>query len=94
MGLAKTKRVYHKDIIHPISGVFKPATMTLLLGQPGSGKSSLMKMLSGRFHEEKNITVGGNVLYNGTKREEVKKQIPQFVSYVNQRDYHFPMMTV
>ncbi|KAG9410905.1 hypothetical protein AC1031_018933 [Aphanomyces cochlioides] len=81
MGLAKTKRVYHKDILHPVSGVFKPATMTLLLGQPGSGKSSLMKMLAGRFHEEKNITVGGSVTYNGTKREEVKKQIPQFVSY-------------
>ncbi|CAK4239035.1 unnamed protein product, partial [Aphanomyces euteiches] len=94
MGLAKTKRVYHKDILHPVSGVLKPATMTLLLGQPGSGKSSFMKMLAGRFHEEKNITVGGNVLYNGTKRDEVKKQIPQFVSYVNQRDYHFPMMTV
>ncbi|CAK4472631.1 unnamed protein product, partial [Aphanomyces euteiches] len=94
MGLAKTKRVFHKDILHPFSGVLKPGTMTLLLGQPGSGKSSFMKMLAGRFHEEKNITVGGNVLFNGTKREEVKKQIPQFVSYVNQRDYHFPMMTV
>ncbi|CAK4753969.1 unnamed protein product, partial [Aphanomyces euteiches] len=36
MGLAKSKRVFHKDILHPVSGVFKPATMTLLLGQPSS----------------------------------------------------------
>ncbi|KAF0708650.1 hypothetical protein As57867_006260, partial [Aphanomyces stellatus] len=37
MGLAKSKRVLHKDILHPVTGVFKPATMTLLLGQPSSG---------------------------------------------------------
>ncbi|KAH9153281.1 hypothetical protein LEN26_003577, partial [Aphanomyces euteiches] len=76
MGLAKTKRVYHKDILHPVSGVLKPATMTLLLGQPGS-----------EHHGRKKCPVQRH-------EEEVKNQIPQFVSYVNQRDYHFPMMTV
>ncbi|KAH9124936.1 hypothetical protein AeMF1_004385 [Aphanomyces euteiches] len=94
MGLAKSKRVFHKDILHPVSGVFKPATMTLLLGQPSSGKSSLMKMLAGRFPMEKNITVGGSLTYNGASKEEVKKQIPQFVSYMSQRDHHFPQLTV
>ncbi|KAG9410913.1 hypothetical protein AC1031_018940 [Aphanomyces cochlioides] len=94
MGLAKSKRVFHKDILHPVSGVFKPATMTLLLGQPSSGKSSLMKMLAGRFPMEKNITVGGSLTYNGACKEEVKKQIPQFVSYMSQRDHHFPQLTV
>ncbi|CAK4725597.1 unnamed protein product, partial [Aphanomyces euteiches] len=68
--------------------------MTLLLGQPSSGKSSLMKMLAGRFPMEKNITVGGSLTYNGASKEEVKKQIPQFVSYMSQRDHHFPQLTV
>ncbi|RLN02866.1 hypothetical protein BBJ28_00019234, partial [Nothophytophthora sp. Chile5] len=41
--------VVKKQILHKMSGVFKPGTMTLVLGQPGSGKSSLLKLLSGRF---------------------------------------------
>ncbi|CAK4229534.1 unnamed protein product, partial [Aphanomyces euteiches] len=94
MGLAKSKRVMHKDILHTVSGVFKPATMTLLLGQPGSGKSSLMKMLAGRFPVDKTITLSGEVFYNGAPREEVKKQLPQLVSYMSQRDHHYPQLTV
>ncbi|KDO30310.1 hypothetical protein SPRG_19849 [Saprolegnia parasitica CBS 223.65] len=57
MGLFSSKRVIRKDVLHPMSGVFKPSTTTLLLGQPGSGKSSLMKILSGRFPMHKNITL-------------------------------------
>ncbi|KAG9410912.1 hypothetical protein AC1031_018939 [Aphanomyces cochlioides] len=94
MSLAQSKNVFHKDILHPVSGVFKPATMTLLLGQPGSGKSSLMKMLAGRFPADRNVTVNGSVTYNGVKSSEVKKKIPQLVSYISQRDYHFPQLTV
>ncbi|KAF0698135.1 Aste57867_11231 [Aphanomyces stellatus] len=93
MSLSKNKRIVHKDIVHPVSGVFKPATMTLLLGQPSSGKSSLMQMLAGRFGLEKNIQLGGTIAYNGTRREDVAHVVPQFVSYINQRDYHFPTLT-
>ncbi|OQR80560.1 ATP-binding Cassette (ABC) Superfamily, partial [Achlya hypogyna] len=41
MGLFSSKRTIRKEILHPMSGVFKPSTTTLLLGQPSSGKSSL-----------------------------------------------------
>ncbi|KAH9161852.1 hypothetical protein LEN26_001230 [Aphanomyces euteiches] len=94
MSLAQSKNAFHKDILYPVSGVFKPATMTLLLGQPGSGKSSLMKMLAGRFPADRNVTINGSVTYNGVKSSEVKKKIPQLVSYISQRDYHFPQLTV
>ncbi|KAI9983650.1 hypothetical protein PInf_007716 [Phytophthora infestans] len=77
-----------------ISGVFAPGKITLLLGQPGSGKSSLMKILSGRFPIEKSITVEGRVTFNSVQREQIIQHLPQFVSYVNQRDKHFPMLTV
>ncbi|ETM41610.1 hypothetical protein L914_12629, partial [Phytophthora nicotianae] len=50
------KRVVRKQILKDVSGMFAPGKITLLLGQPGSGKSSLLKMLSGRFPIEKNIT--------------------------------------
>uniref|UniRef100_K3WZL3 ABC-2 type transporter transmembrane domain-containing protein n=2 Tax=Globisporangium ultimum (strain ATCC 200006 / CBS 805.95 / DAOM BR144) TaxID=431595 RepID=K3WZL3_GLOUD len=50
-----------KEILKNLSGSFKPGTITLLLGQPGSGKSSLMKILSGRFPTAKNITIEGDI---------------------------------
>ncbi|ETL99515.1 hypothetical protein L917_03650, partial [Phytophthora nicotianae] len=58
------KNVVRKEILKNVSGVFKPGTITLVLGQPGSGKSSLMKILSGRFPKDKNVTVEGAVTYN------------------------------
>ncbi|OQS07891.1 ATP-binding Cassette (ABC) Superfamily [Thraustotheca clavata] len=61
--------------------VLKPSSTTLLLGQPGSGKSSLMKFLSGRFPMHKNISVGGQVSYNGKDMASVKKVLPQFTAY-------------
>ncbi|OWZ16728.1 ABC transporter [Phytophthora megakarya] len=88
------KRIVRKEILKDISGVFTPGKITLLLGQPGSGKSSLLKMLSGRFPIEKNITVEGNVSFNNVQRKDIIQRLPQFVAYVNQRDKHFPMLTV
>jgi ABC-type multidrug transport system ATPase subunit/ABC-type multidrug transport system permease subunit len=88
------KHVVHKEILKNVSGMFRPGTMTLLLGQPGSGKSALMKVLSGRFPMSKNITFKGDVTYNSVKRQEIVKLLPQFVAYVSQRDKHFPTLTV
>uniref|UniRef100_H3GLW5 ABC transporter domain-containing protein n=1 Tax=Phytophthora ramorum TaxID=164328 RepID=H3GLW5_PHYRM len=88
------KHIVRKEVLKDISGVFAPGKITLLLGQPGSGKSSLLKILSGRFPIEKNITVEGSVTFNNVQREEIIQRLPQFVSYVNQRDKHFPMLTV
>ncbi|KAL3659640.1 hypothetical protein V7S43_015315 [Phytophthora oleae] len=50
---------------HRVETTFEPGTITLVLGQPSSGKTSLMNVLSGQFPMEKNITVEGDILYNG-----------------------------
>ncbi|KAG6618940.1 Pleiotropic drug resistance protein ABC Superfamily [Phytophthora cinnamomi] len=88
------KRTVRKEILKDISGVFQPGKLTLLLGQPGSGKSALMKVLSGRFPMAKNITLDGDITFNSVKREQIVKTLPQFAAYVNQRDKHFPTLTV
>ncbi|OWZ17807.1 Pleiotropic drug resistance protein transporter [Phytophthora megakarya] len=62
--------VVKKKILRNVSGTFKPGTMTLILGQPGSGKSSLMKLLSGRFPAGKNISIEGDVKFNGLSLRE------------------------
>ncbi|KAG1706776.1 hypothetical protein DVH05_028704 [Phytophthora capsici] len=92
--MRSSTHVVKKQVLKDISGVFKPGTITLVLGQPGSGKSSLMKLLSGRFPNDKNITIEGQVTYNGTPANEMRKQLPQFVSYVTQRDRHYSLLTV
>eukprot|EP00644_Phytophthora_capsici_P014686 jgi/Phyca11/511179/fgenesh2_kg.PHYCAscaffold_78_\ len=92
--MRSSTHVVKKQVLKNVSGVFKPGTITLVLGQPGSGKSSLMKLLSGRFPNDKNITIEGQVTYNGTPANEMRKQLPQFVSYVTQRDRHYSLLTV
>ncbi|TMW61665.1 hypothetical protein Poli38472_010728 [Pythium oligandrum] len=94
LGCAAKSNFATKHILKNVSGVFKPGTMTLVLGQPGSGKSSLMKILCGRFPDSKHITKEGEITYNGASTAEMKKRMPQFVSYVTQRDHHFATLTV
>ncbi|KAL7685093.1 putative AAA+ ATPase domain, CDR ABC transporter, ABC transporter, G1 [Plasmopara halstedii] len=88
------QHVVRKEILKNISGVFKPGTLTLVLGQPGSGKSSLMRILSNRFPMDSSITVEGDISFNGDPLAKVSKRLPQLVSYVPQRDIHFPLLTV
>jgi ABC-type transport system involved in cytochrome bd biosynthesis fused ATPase/permease subunit len=92
--LSPSRRVVRKVILKNASGVFQTGTITLLLGQPGSGKSSLMKILGGQFPVEKNIMVEGDITYNGISQRDILKRLPQFAAYVTQSDRHFPTLTV
>ncbi|KDO26429.1 hypothetical protein SPRG_08232 [Saprolegnia parasitica CBS 223.65] len=88
------KRVIQREILKPMTGAFRPGTMTLILGQPSSGKSSLMKVVSGRFPVSSNVKIQGQVTYNGKPREEMLDVLPQAISYMGQRDVHYPTLTV
>ncbi|XP_038702837.1 pleiotropic drug resistance protein 3-like isoform X2 [Tripterygium wilfordii] len=78
------------EIINDVSGVIKPGRMTLLLGPPGCGKTTLLKALSGNLYQSLKLT--GEVSYNGFDLEEL---VPQKSSaYIGQYDVHIPEMTV
>ncbi|XP_051146776.1 pleiotropic drug resistance protein 3-like [Andrographis paniculata] len=80
----------HIGIINDVSGVIKPGRITLLLGPPGCGKTTLLKALSGNL--DKSLKVTGEISYNGYSLDEF---VPQKTSaYISQYDLHIPEMTV
>ncbi|KAK7311855.1 hypothetical protein RJT34_10277 [Clitoria ternatea] len=77
-------------VLHDVSGIIKPKRMTLLLGPPSSGKTTLLLALAGRLG--KDLKYSGGVLYNGHGMEEF---VPQRTSaYISQTDLHIGEMTV
>ncbi|KAL0323901.1 UNVERIFIED_CONTAM: Pleiotropic drug resistance protein 1 [Sesamum calycinum] len=77
-------------ILHDVSGIIKPGRMTLLLGPPCSGKTTLLLALAGKLDPE--LKVSGRVTYNG---HEMKEFVPQRTSaYISQNDLHIGEMTV
>ncbi|OQU83826.1 hypothetical protein SORBI_3005G183900 [Sorghum bicolor] len=78
------------SILHDISGIVRPNRMSLLLGAPGSGKTSLLLALAGKL--DSTLKVSGRVTYNGHDMDEF---VPQSTSaYIGQHDVHIGEMTV
>ncbi|KAI3676032.1 hypothetical protein L1987_85628 [Smallanthus sonchifolius] len=77
-------------ILNDVSGVIKPGRMTLLLGPPGCGKTTLLKALSGNL--DKTLKIRGDISYNGYKLEEFVPQ--RTAACISQNDLHIPEMTV
>ncbi|CAI0473689.1 unnamed protein product [Linum tenue] len=83
-------RKKHLTILSDVSGVVKPGRLTLLLGPPSSGKTTLLLALAGRL--DPTLKVSGRVTYNGHDMHEF---IPQKTSaYISQHDLHMGELTV
>ncbi|KAB2069405.1 hypothetical protein ES319_A08G093800v1 [Gossypium barbadense] len=77
-------------ILNDVSGIIKPRRMTLVLGPPSSGKTTLLLALAGKLG--KDLKFSGRVTYNGHGMEEF---VPQRTSaYISQYDLHIGEMTV
>ncbi|THG15793.1 hypothetical protein TEA_023653 [Camellia sinensis var. sinensis] len=77
-------------ILKDASGIIKPSRMTLLLGPPSSGKTTLLLALAGKL--DQSLKARGEVTYNGNKLNEF---VPQKTSaYISQNDVHLGEMTV
>ncbi|KAL5539498.1 hypothetical protein UlMin_043230 [Ulmus minor] len=77
-------------ILQDVSGIIKPRRMTLLLGPPSSGKTTLLLALAGKLDAD--LKLSGRVTYNGHGMEEF---VPERTSaYISQNDLHIGEMTV
>lgn len=81
-----------KDILSGFEGVVRPGEMLLVLGRPGSGCTSLLKVLANQrtsFH-----AVEGEVSYDGITPEYMAKHYRGDLGYSPEDDVHFPSLTV
>lgn len=89
VGLAPSKK-RKIAILRDVSGILKPSRMTLLLGPPAVGKTTLLLALAGKLDPD--LRVSGKVTYCG---HELSEFVPQRTcAYVSQHDLHNGEMTV
>ncbi|XP_042520902.1 ABC transporter G family member 37-like isoform X2 [Macadamia integrifolia] len=76
------------QLLHDITGAFRPGVLTALMGVSGAGKTTLMDVLSGRKTGgtiEGEITIGGYHKVQGT--------FARISGYCEQNDIHSPQIT-
>ena len=81
-----------KTILSDFSGVIKPGEMCLVLGRPGSGCSTFLKVIGNqRFGFE---SIEGDVLYGGTDAKRMLKKYRGEVVYNPEDDLHYATLSV
>ncbi|CAJ2632858.1 unnamed protein product [Trifolium pratense] len=84
------RRKPNLNILQDVSGIIKHSRMTLLLGPPSSGKTTLLLALAGKL--DPNLKFTGKVSYNG---HEMNEFVPQRTAvYASQNDIHLGELTV
>ncbi|QSZ29046.1 hypothetical protein DSL72_003556 [Monilinia vaccinii-corymbosi] len=81
-----------RDLIHDFTGCVRDGEMLLVLGRPGSGCSTFLKVVSNKRGDYASVT--GEVSYGGISAEEQAKYYRGEVNYNEEDDQHFPSLTV
>ncbi|KAJ2776197.1 ATP-binding cassette transporter snq2 [Coemansia javaensis] len=81
-----------RELLYKMSGVVADGEMLLVLGRPGSGCSTLLRVLGNRRHTYRRIE--GTVSYGGLDPRLVAEHYRGEVAYNQEDDVHFPTLTV
>ncbi|OAQ31960.1 hypothetical protein K457DRAFT_71238 [Linnemannia elongata AG-77] len=81
-----------KTILFPMDGCCQEGEMILVLGRPGSGCSTLLRVLANDRKNYKQVI--GEVTYNDLSSETVAKHYKGEVLYNQEDDFHYPTLTV
>ena len=81
-----------RTIINDFTGCIKPGEMLLVLGRPGSGCSTFLKVLANqRFGYE---SINGDVTYGGTDARTMSKHYRGEILYNPEDDLHYATLSV
>ncbi|KAF2203929.1 hypothetical protein GQ43DRAFT_478618 [Delitschia confertaspora ATCC 74209] len=89
-GLGKKGREF--DILKDFQGVAKPGEMVLVLGRPGSGCTTFLKVISNQRYGY--TKVDGEVLYGPFKSDFFEKRYRGEAVYCEEDENHHPTLTV
>jgi ABC-type multidrug transport system ATPase subunit len=79
-------------VLNNLSGSLRPATLILILGELGSGKSVFIEALAGRIPKYSGLQVPGDITYNGVSLDEF--DTGRVINLMLQRDLHIGSLTV
>ncbi|KAF3937032.1 hypothetical protein ABW19_dt0210161 [Dactylella cylindrospora] len=85
-------RTPKRVLIDDFTGLIKPKEMLLVLGRPGSGCSTFLKVLANQ--RKGFVAVNGDVNYGGTTAEDMAKNYRGEILYNPEDDLHYASITV
>ncbi|GKY96133.1 hypothetical protein MPSEU_000573400 [Mayamaea pseudoterrestris] len=83
-----------KHVLQNINLVLKPGKSYLVLGHPGCGKTTLLRVISARLRRQRGDKIKGSVLYNGSALQKHNYHIENLTAFIDQLDKHAPRLTV
>ncbi|KAJ4311874.1 ATP-binding cassette transporter snq2 [Neodidymelliopsis sp. IMI 364377] len=90
LGLGKKGKEF--DILKDFKGVLNPGEMCLVLGRPGSGCTTFLKVISNQRYGYTNV--GGKVLYGPFEADFFEKRYRGEAVYCEEDENHHPTLTV
>ncbi|CAL9734683.1 protein Snq2p [Monosporozyma servazzii] len=90
---AKRGKQSMKTILKNCNTLAKAGEMILVLGRPGAGCSSFLKVTAGEIDQFAG-GVTGEITYDGITQDEMMKHFKSDVIYNGELDVHFPYLTV
>ncbi|KAJ5365460.1 multidrug resistance protein CDR1 [Penicillium concentricum] len=85
------RKASKRHIVQDVSGQVRPGEMLLVLGRPGSGCTSLLKILSNQREEFE--AVEGDVHFGSLGSTEAR-ELRNYIVMNTEEDLHFPTLTV
>ncbi|CAD6608928.1 XXYS1_4_G0045650.mRNA.1.CDS.1 [Saccharomyces cerevisiae] len=92
-GIKAKRHQKMRQIISNVNALAEAGEMILVLGRPGAGCSSFLKVTAGEIDQFAG-GVFGEVAYDGIPQEEMMKRYKADVIYNGELDVHFPYLTV
>ncbi|KAJ5335527.1 hypothetical protein N7452_007930 [Penicillium brevicompactum] len=79
-------------IVENVDGVLFPAEMMLVLGRPGAGCSTVLRLLANQHQAFQSVE--GSIQYAGFSAKQMKQHYRSEVVYCSEDDIHFPNLSV